>query len=82
MYDMKHDMKRTTLFLDDQLLSRLQRLARGRGVTFATVVREALARYIVEPTDAGVPHIAGQFSSGTSDTSERADELLWRDPHG
>ena len=76
-------MRRTSLFLDDQIIKRMQKLARARGVSFATVVREALAQYAadVEPAS-GVPSIAGRFASGASDTSERVDELLWRDPHG
>jgi hypothetical protein len=75
-------MRRTSLFLDDQLIKQMQKLARDRGVSFATLVREALASYVshAEPaTD--VPSVAGRFASGMSDTSERVDELLWRDPH-
>jgi hypothetical protein len=75
-------MRRTSLFLDDQLTKKLQKLARSRGVSFATVVREALAQYLaVAPSEQALPSIAGRFSSGHSDTAERADELLWRDPH-
>lgn len=76
-------MKRTSLFLDPSVVSQLQRLARRRGVSFATVVREALAVYAAEPTTGvpDVPSIAGRFASGHGDTSSRVDELLWRDPH-
>ena len=75
-------MRRTSLFLDEALLQRVKRAARLRGVSFATVVREALAIYLATPGGgAGVPSIAGRFSSGTRDTSERVDELLWREPH-
>ena len=74
-------MRRTSLFLDDQLIKRLQKLARSRDVSFATVVREALAQYAAVAKPAGVPSIAGRFASGEPDTSERVDELLWRDPH-
>jgi hypothetical protein len=75
-------MKRTSLFLDEQLLRRVQLLAERQGVSFAAVVREALASYIARPAGAPrVPSLAGRFSSGTTDTAERADELLWRDPH-
>jgi hypothetical protein len=75
-------MKRTTVFLDDGLLARARRHARREGVSFATVVREALAAYLATPRgDASLPSIAGRFSSGSDDTAERADELLWRDPH-
>jgi hypothetical protein len=74
-------MKRTTIFLDPKVERELKRVAERRGVTFATVVREAMAAYLVTPSAGTMPSIAGRFSSGTSDTSERAEELLWKDPH-
>lgn len=75
-------MKRTSIFLDEKIMRELNRLAQRRGVSFAWVVREAMATYVAEPAAAGaVPSIAGQFSSGTRDTAERAEELLWKDPH-
>ena len=76
-------MKRTSLFLDPKIVTQLQRLARRRGVSFATVVREALAVYAVGPTTEGtaVPSVAGRFQSGHHDTASRVDELLWREPH-
>ena len=79
---MIYAMKRTTMFIDEELLARLQRLAHRKGVSYATLVREALAQYLANPRSAGsLPSIAGRFSSGTTDTSERVDDLLWRDPH-
>ena len=76
-------MKRTSLFLDEDLTAVVAKLARKRGVSFATVVREALAEYVVTSrARPKVPSIAGRFASGETDTSERVDELLWRDPHG
>jgi hypothetical protein len=74
-------MKRTTIFLDPKVERELKRMATRRGVTFAAVVREAMAAYLVTPAAGKVPSIAGRFSSGRTDTSERADELLWKDPH-
>ncbi len=75
-------MKRTSLFLDAKTLRDAQRLAKSRGVSMATLVREAMAAYLAGPPAGDpLPSIAGSFSSGTSDTSERVDELLWRDPH-
>ena len=75
-------MRRTSLFLDEQIMKRMQRLADYRGVSVAAVVREALAEYVGKaspPTE--LPTIVGRFRSGHGDTSERVDELLWRDPH-
>lgn len=76
-------MKRTSLFLDEQLLRQLKRVAARRGVSFATVVREAMAAYVAAPMTSGgtLPSVAGKFSSGRTDTSTRVDELLWKDPH-
>lgn len=75
-------MKRTTMFIDEALLRRLQRLAQRQGVSYATLVREALTQYLDSPRVSGeLPSIAGRFSSGNTDTSVRVDELLWRDPH-
>jgi len=75
-------MKRTSLFIDEQTTRQLQKIAKTRGISFAAVVREALAGYVAGPERRStVPSIAGRFSSGFADTSERADELLWPDPH-
>lgn len=76
-------MKRTTIFLDQNLLRALKRVATRRSVSFAAVVREAMAAYVAQPHRGGVlPSVAGQFASRHGDTASRADELLWRDPHG
>ena len=70
------------MFIDEALLRRLQRLAQRQGVSYATLVREALAQYLANPRGVGaLPSVAGQFASGQSDTSARVDDLLWRDPH-
>ncbi len=75
-------MKRTTVFLDDSILVKANRYAEKHGTSFASVVREALAVFLTRPAEESMlPSIAGRFSSGRTDTSERADELLWRDPH-
>ena len=70
------------MFFDEKLLVQLRRRAREEGVSYATLVREALVRYLAAPVAGGtVPSIAGKFASTTTDTSSRVDELLWRDPH-
>jgi hypothetical protein len=74
-------MRRTTIFLDDKLLREAQRHARRTGASFATVVREALARYLAGTSSSSVPSIAGSFASGKRDTASRVDELLWSKPH-
>lgn len=76
-------MQRTTIFLDKALLRRARQYAQREGKSFAAIVREALAAYISGPSrpNAVVPRIAGRFASGHSDTSERTDELLSKEPH-
>jgi len=75
-------MKRTSLFLDARILRDLRRAAERRQVSVASLVREAIARYLAEPAEASrLPSVAGRFSSGKRNTSERVDDLLWRDPH-
>jgi hypothetical protein len=75
-------MKRTTIFLEESLQRKARQLAQKQGVSFATVVREAIAAYVAAPRKGGgLPSVAGAFFSGYSDTAERADELLWTDPH-
>lgn len=75
-------MKRTTIFLPEQILRQLQRTALRKHVSAATLVREAVTAYLTTPA-AGpeVPSIAGKFASGNSDTADHADDLLWKDPH-
>ncbi len=75
-------MKRTSLFLDDNLLKLLRRAAARDGVSVASIVREAVSRYLAEPVQAGkLPSIAGRFASGTAATAGDTDKFLWRDPH-
>ncbi|HRP07576.1 MAG TPA: ribbon-helix-helix protein, CopG family [Gemmatimonadales bacterium] len=76
-------MKRTTIFLDEATERRLREAARRSGRPMAGMVREALVAYldVAGSEPASLPSIAGRFSSGTTDTSERVDDLLWDEPH-
>ncbi len=76
-------MKRTTIFIDEALIGRLRRFAKREGISSAAVVREAIATYLEaqESEKQRVPKLAGRFESGHTDTSERVDELLWKDCH-
>jgi Ribbon-helix-helix protein, copG family len=75
-------MKRTSLFIDAKTLRDLRHAADRRKVSVASLVREALARYLAEPAAEGrLPSVTGRFFSGKKDTSNRIDELLWSDPH-
>ena len=74
-------MKRTSLFLDEPLLAALARAAKRRGVSVAAIVREAAAAYVAAPAARPLPSFTGKYRSGRTDLSERAEELLWNDPH-
>jgi hypothetical protein len=77
-----YGMKRTTVFLEEQTLRRLRQVAQRQGVSSATLIREAVSRYLDAPTPPrALPSIAGRFASTKPDTADRVDELLWRDPH-
>jgi plasmid stability protein len=67
-------MKRTTISLPDDLLKRLRMRAAERGVSMATLVREALED--VATQDRPKPKSLGIFASGHRDTARRsADEV-------
>lgn len=77
-----YGVKRTTIFLAPDLLRSAQAAARREGRSFAAVVREALVAYLNKPVAGSrLPPLAGKFASGHTDTSERVDDLLWREPH-
>lgn len=78
-------MKRTTLFVPETLERELQLFARREGRPVASLVREALAEYIVSRRPSrGVPSFTGLFDSGRSDIAETHEELLFAglSPHG
>lgn len=75
-------MKRTSVFLEERTLQELRRAAQRQGVSAATLVREAVERYLDAPRGAvGLPSVAGKFASSRADTAESVDTLLWRNPH-
>ncbi|MPZ51220.1 MAG: ribbon-helix-helix protein, CopG family [Acidimicrobiia bacterium] len=74
-------MKRTTIMAEETTVERLKDLARTRGVSFAEVVREALAEkagsYRPQPTSIG----SGESSpSGTArhEATKRQPPRSWR----
>ena len=75
---MLYAMKRTTVFLDERTERDLRTIAARKGVALASVVREALGRYVIEESAAGaaLPSFVGIGASGRRDTAERADEIL------
>ena len=68
-------MKRTTIYLDPEVEVLLKLEAIRRGEPMAELIRAALRAYLGgRPSE--LPPGAGAFDSGTSDTAERAEELL------
>ena len=75
-------MIRTQISLTEKQMTRLRRAASARGVSIASVIREAVDRTVPDEGADRVARqqrafgLAGAFSSGHSDTSERHDEVL------
>jgi predicted transcriptional regulator len=71
-------MKRTTIFVPEDLERDLQLYARRAGTSTAAVVREALAAYVArKQPGADLPSFAAAFDSGHTDTAERHEEILF-----
>jgi predicted transcriptional regulator len=77
-------MKRTTVFLDEDLERDVKALAERQGRPAASLVREALAEYVHRhrPVGLGLSFVAAG-RSGHSDVAERHEEILAQelDPH-
>jgi hypothetical protein len=72
-------MKRTTIFIPESLERDLQLYARRERKPAASIVREAIAAYIVRGRRASaLPSFAGAFDSGHTDTADRHEELLFK----
>jgi len=63
-------MERTTLTLPAELRTRLRHLAAERGVSMATIVREAIDEKLAEARP--LPRSLGIGASGTRDVARRA----------
>ncbi|HEX5070087.1 MAG TPA: ribbon-helix-helix protein, CopG family [Vicinamibacterales bacterium] len=68
-------MKRTTLYLDDDLDLRLRREMRRQKRPMADLVRDAIRQYVSE-SPVRHPPGAGSFSSGRRDTGGRSEDAL------
>lgn len=69
-------MKRTTVKLPGPLDARLRHEAERRGTTIAEISREALEAYLGEPSTRRRLGAAAAGKSGSSDVSERIEEIL------
>ena len=74
-------MNRTTFTIDDETRRRLRRVAADRGVSMATIIREAIDEKVERL--APMPRSLGIGASGTADTArrsgdERPEPRSWR----
>ena len=69
-------VRRTTLKIPDALDARLRHEAERRGVTISQVSREALEAYLAPASGPRRLGAAKAGRSGTTDVSERIEEIL------
>lgn len=71
-------MLKTTVYLDEDVLLTLRRLADAEKRSQADIVREALQRYLqrIQAPNSNLPSGIGRYHSGRSDVSQRAEELF------
>lgn len=86
MYARICHMKRTTVFIDEELDHELHTLARRKGVPLSALMRESFALYLQQQKSEGYPALGflGRGHSGQKGISEHHENLLWHDllPHG
>lgn len=68
---------KTTVYLDSDTVLALRRMAETQGRSQAELIRDALQTYTRRSKRPKIPGI-GEFDSGHTDTSGRAEELLRR----
>ena len=70
-------MIKTTVYLEQDTALALRQMAEVQGKTQAELIRDALLTYTSKARKPKIPGI-GEFDSGRTDTSERAEQLLAR----
>jgi len=79
--DIMSTVIRTQISLTEAQMDRLRREARRQHTSIAAIIRDAVDATVTEDSDRLTRQrrafgLAGAFSSGRSDTSERHDEIL------
>lgn len=69
-------MKRTTVYLPDDLKQAIEQRAKLEGRSEAEIIREALRKAVQPPRKTAKDMAFGIASSGHTDTSERFDQIL------
>jgi predicted transcriptional regulator len=70
-------LTKTTVYLDSDTVLALRRMSETQGRSQAELIREALEAFTHKANRPKIPGI-GEFDSGHTDTSERAEQLLKR----
>lgn len=70
-------MTKTTVYLNEDLALTLRQLATSEGRAQAELIREALVEYARRRKRPAIPGI-GEFDSGHTDTSQKAEQILRR----
>jgi hypothetical protein len=68
-------MVKTTVYLDSDIAVALRQVSAAEGRAQAELIRDALAEWARKRKKPAIPGV-GEFDSGRSDTSERAEVLL------
>ena len=70
-------MLRTTIYLDEDIGLSIRKLAHMQGRPQSELIRDALRAYVEKTEEhSKLPPGLGQYRSGRSDVSAKADELL------
>ena len=71
-------MLKTTVYLDEEILLMLRRLADADKRSQADIIREALHHYLqrIQAPNPNLPAGIGRYHNGRSDVSQRAEALL------
>ena len=68
-------MIKTTVYLESDIALSLRRIAAVQGCSQAELIRDALAAFTQGKKKPRIPGV-GEFDSGQTDTSDRAEEIL------
>jgi hypothetical protein len=72
----RQDMKRTTILADEALLLEAKYLAIREGMTFTSLVQEALAEYLAAHRVRSRLEFIGMGHSGDGTIAQQAEEIL------
>lgn len=76
-YGTLYGVTKTTVYLDSDIALALRQMAEAQGRSQAEIIRQALETFTRNARQPKIPGI-GEFDSGHTDTSERAEQILRR----